>query len=246
MRKTMKIAGMVGAAMSGGLLAQSAHASFIITLTAPVASGGDLVYQVQALDTAVGADTGTNLLAFDSTITTPGTSTSTALVVDFVDIDGDGVADADVIGAPVASGSGTAPSFGTAVGTFERLGASAKFNVASVTPADYDTDPGGTGSQTQSVDPAYSDLHSLEIAGFTTSTAGGANGVADSTTPVSFANVVVPAGTTFTVSGDVGGNTGSEQAFTISNGVSVPEPASIGVFVMSGAALLRRRRRRNV
>jgi len=91
------------------------------------------------------------------------------------------------------------------------------------------------------VDPAYSNLHSLEIAGFTTSTTAGANGVADNVTPVSFANIVVPIGTTFTVSGNVGGNMGSEQTFSIGN-VTVPEPTSIGFVMLSGAALLRRRK----
>jgi hypothetical protein len=90
-------------------------------------------------------------------------------------------------------------------------------------------------------------------------------GINCATTEAPFANIVVPTGTEFELTGDLGGDEGQPQYIDVTNDSflgddlmgdaaslsvigpsesSLPEPTSIGVFAIFGSGLLLRRRRR--
>jgi hypothetical protein len=209
MSVTKKIAAMV-AVTTGLAAAGRAGAAFTITLSGPTVSGGDSIYNVSALNN--GVTTGTTLAGFDSTITTTGSTSATALLIQLSDVDGDGVNDANITGA--ASSAGSTLNTNSSLFTFQRIGAASNFSVNSASPTPYDTDPNGTGSPTQTINALYTqgNVHTLEISGISTN-----GGVTDTSTAAIFAHIVVPTGTLFTVSGYVGGNLGLEQAFSVTN-----------------------------
>jgi hypothetical protein len=121
-----------------------------------------------------------------------------------------------------------------------------------VAPADYQTTIGP-------IDADYANLHSLRIV-----SADFSGGINCATTEAPFANIVVPTGTEFELTGDLGGDEGSPQYIDVTNESflgddlmgdtaslsvigpsesSLPEPTSIGVFAIFGSGLLLRRRR---
>ncbi len=201
---TAALAGVGSLAMTG-----AASADFTVTLSAPTTSGGVNIYNVYALDN--GGTTGTNLDLIVSTITTGGSTTATALAIQLKDVDFDGAADANVIGAGLTA---------TSADTFERIGSVTTFSPTLVTPSPSTTDPGGKGYPTQSINAAYTagNVHSLDVEGISTTSTNGVNGVAADASPGAlFAHVVVPVNTYFTVAGFVGGNIGVKQSFSVND-----------------------------
>ena len=200
--KTAALGVLIAAATAA--IAGQARAAFTVAVSTGTVSGPDTIYNVSALNT--GGTTGTKLDEIDSTITTPGTTSSTALVIQLADLDGDGANDANVTG----SGLNTT----TSPFTFERIGSYASFSAAFISPSPTTTDPGGTGAPTQSINAAYTggNVHSLDIAGISST-----GGVVANATATIFAHIVVPTGTAFTVAGTVGGDMGTTQAFTVTN-----------------------------
>jgi hypothetical protein len=167
-------------------------------------------YVVSALNTGVNG-TGTGLIAMDISVTTPGTGSAGAMRVDMADdIDGDGSPDANVVGTPDQTFGQPTPTFGSNLGTFLGLPSSASGKIVSgsfplvLSPEDYETTIG-------TLDPAFSHLHSLQVISL--------GGVLDNSSPVPFANIVVPTGTTFDLSGYLGGDLGLPQWIDVSNGV---------------------------
>jgi len=226
----------------------SAPSGFKVTVTNPVNSGGYSDYVVSAINNGAGG-TGNSILGLDIVVITPGTGASGAMLVDKSDdIDGDGKADANVVGAPDLTFGNLTPTFGSKLGTFLGLPASATGKTvansfaALVAPMNYETSLGA-------LDAAFSDLHSLQVIS--------AGDVLDNTTAAPFANIVVPTGTIFDLEGYLAGNEGMPQWIDVSNGGSLagtalivtttatlPEPTSVSLLAAGAAGLLRRRRRK--
>ncbi len=185
-----------------------ARAAFTVTVSAPTTSGGFNIYNVSALNT--GGTTGTKLDEISSTIATTGTTSASAIVIQLTDLDGDGQPDANVNGSGLTT---------TSAYSYERIGAYSSFSSAFSSPSPTTTDPGGTGFQTQSINAAYTagNVHSLEVDGISNS--GGA--AANTGSGAIFAHVVVPVNTYFTVSGNVGGDVGVTQNFSVSDASTV-------------------------
>jgi len=174
-----------------------ATTGFVLFLTDDGAnSNGDEIYELWALN--LGGGTGTNLQAMDLTISTPGTTTDTAMVVDMTDMDGDGAPDADVTGQWPYSGS--RPTFG---GGYTFIGMASHSTGTVVNSPEYEYVPTGNyESYSGPVSTAFGDLHSLEIQEIMSS------GEADSTAAIPVANIVVPTGTTVDVQGTLWGSNG--------------------------------------
>jgi hypothetical protein len=168
------------------------------------------VYQIQLLNDGLGG-TGTKLAAFDVTLT-PDWATD-FLRIDFRDTDGDGAPDANITGKDLA--------FGSSSGSFFRIGADVShFVLVAVDPVAYNTDPLGWGEPNQVLDPNYDDLKSLRVTGFYVNVA--SIGIPANIAPVSFGNVVVPAGASFSIVGSVGSEASAHIPFT----ASFPEPTA--------------------
>jgi len=218
-----------------------AAAGFSAWLGVPVAHGDLVVNPKVAAGTSVngGADTdfvltalnnglnnsGTTLLSFDVTIQTAGTGTQGALLIQLnadITSGGDGTNDANIVGFPDQNGVAPTPTFGGAnggAGTFVGVPASTTGTKADtvaaivdveengIKPADYDSANGP-------VDPNFLNgvVHNLRVVGAFAGTFKGPNA---SVTAVPFANIVVPTGTTVTVSGGLSGNTGALDTFSI-------------------------------
>jgi len=152
------------AALSGAGVAK-ADLTFSIVTTAYTT---DTVYVVRAFNNNTNG-TGTQLGGIEANAVI--TSGAGSMVINFTDIDGDSVADANILGAAPYAG-GSALTIGSSVGTFLTFGSG--FVPAAVTangglnalPAIKDWTSGATGgTPTQTVNPAYSNLTQLRIAG---------------------------------------------------------------------------------
>lgn len=207
--KKMALASMVGAGML--VAASAAQAGFVITDTATVA-GANTVYVFSALDdgtlTSPGNDTGTNLLALNSTITT-----SAPMLIQLLDTNLDGSPDANIVGI--------GQDFGSTAGTFQFIADQSSFNtgLAAATPTPFTSKK--VGKTITPIDPSYTNqtVTSLNEQGFASGfqDVNGKNGIeADATAgPQPFANVVVPTGTAVSISGTLGGDTGTPFAFAV-------------------------------
>jgi hypothetical protein len=242
---------MLAAAGLSACLGASARADFVFSVVGPTptAKAGYSDYVLKALNNGLDG-TGTELLAFDATINSTGD-----MFIDLnADIDGDGSKDANVVGLPDATFGTATPTFGgTAVnglGTFigipqtatgstastgvlialVQLGA----NIGTANRNNYETTQG-------TVDPAFLNgtVTALRIVGaFDVPGAPAAN-----VTAVPFANIVVPSGTSWTVTGALAGDEGAVQNFSVSSPTIMPEPTSLGVLALAGLALSARRRK---
>jgi len=202
----------------------SAHGDFIVSLSTPkLGTGASLGLEdivASAINNNGPLGTGSTLEVEDVTINTTGSGTTGALFIDLnADIDGDGINDADVIGATDQNGLTAQPKFGAFTGTFIGIGkvngstSSVNINIfdAAVNPAPFET----TQDAAATINPSYTNgtVHSLEVASAVTTSPPLASASA-----VPFANIVVPVGTSGTISGSLGGDQGSVEAFSINFG----------------------------
>jgi hypothetical protein len=257
--KKMKIAApaLVAAAFGGFIGCPLAHADFSISISTPMVIGGNSEYVVSATNNGANG-TGSTITAEDLTVTTPGSGTSGALVIDIGDINGDGVSDADVDGSPITANyysvdkdtTSTVPAFGarTASKAFTMIGVGGAFtgSIATSTPTGSSSSPAVNvyvNSQTSpnngglagtpavyltsgnTIDPSFTNgtVHSLEVVAKSSSPP------VASSTPVAVANVVVPTGTSFTVSGSLGGEIGLSQNVSASLGVTPTAGAKLSL-----------------
>lgn len=234
---------LVGAGIGLFAIASSAQAGFVITATKTVSGAFD-VWQVSAQNDGQGG-TGTQLIGLNinlQTVTALGAPTSdsgTAFRVDFAtDNSGDGINDANIFGgAPTGAGR----AFGNALGTFVRLGNNTSnwsAPAAGQSPSPFESDPDGDGITDTAIAAAYSNLHQLHIEGITLL---GAD--ASAAPGLKFANVVVPTGVAFTVSGSILGNLGEFTSIGTNQFPTVPEPSSMAVIGLAIGGLIARRRK---
>jgi hypothetical protein len=216
-------------AVTGGLFSSSAKADFTLVLSGPVTGSGDSVYTLSVENNGpTGAqNTGTQLDGFQMTVATAGTSTATALVVKFEPVSGTVTNDANILGEPANGQSASAyMQYGSTaaanLGTFMNQGGyTSAFSLATVVSAQSASGPFTTDSSmannndwesvpskhvTQTVNPNFSNLHSLEIAGTQSN-------YPDNTFFAPIVNIVVPTGVGFTINGQVGGNSGTAQNY---------------------------------
>jgi hypothetical protein len=210
------------------MLASAAKAAMVLNVSMTTSGGFD-VYQLRAFNDQQG--TGTNLNGFDLHVTSPtGTTTGTAIKMQFVDFDGDGSDDVNILGNSTTGGTIAA---GATTGSWMRI---AGISIASLTPPNYQTDPTTSGAPTQSISPQWSNLHDFGMAAISTT-----GGVAATTgTGALFGNIVVPTGVGIIVDGSIGGNLGSASAVHFD---STPEPGSLVLLGIAGLGLVSRRRR---
>jgi len=268
LNKKAKVA--IPAAIGAGVLALScgpaAMASFTVTLSTPSvgtstnAAGTTIpvqIYEVAAQNN--GPDTGSRLIGYDATVTTPGTGTSGALVIDLkADTDGDGLPDANVLAQSDVDLGTPTPNFGSNnnLGTFMNMATTAGGTnvkstwagaVTGVWINQFTDANNGLGTKTGSpgetsdfqtsngpLDSAYTSgtVHSLEADGaFTSAT----SGTVANSAGVDIMNIVVPTGTTFSVIGQVGGEVGSKQDFSLTNSVVSAQGAVLSLSTTQGA-----------
>lgn len=220
--------------VGGFLVPSSVRADFVLDVTPGVTSDGDTDYVISAINNGLHG-TGSTLESFDLTISTPGSGTAGALVIDLTQGDEDGAL-ADVDGQTDLND--VTPTFGKTIGTFLGIGSGTLVAPATSTGT---TEPHSltmltsvkvNGQSAQAVyqtngdesdlNPAFADdtVHSLEVAGML-------SGGKLAASPIPFANVVVPTGTNFTLKGSLEGETGN--ATTLGAGAS-STPAS-GPFI---------------
>lgn len=197
----------------------TAHAALTVSYAKSTVGNFD-VYEVKMLNDGIGG-TGLQLAAFDVSVTPHLFSGPNAFKIDFRDLDDDGAADANVMGKALP--------FGSSSGTFFRIGGSdlKDFVLLDLSPRAYTTDIEGTGVPNQVIDPDYYDLHSLHMAGIYIRSAPA------NITPVSFGNVVVPTGVSFSITGIVA----SEASASIPFSAEFPEPNAL-LFVLIGVSCL--------
>jgi len=235
-KRKMRLAlpALAAAGFSAWLGVPVAHGDLVVApkvLTGTsVNSGADTDFVLAALNNGLNG-TGSDLLAFDVTIETAGTGKNGALLIQLnADISaggGDGTADANIVGFPDANDTGAAaaaptPTFGGAnggAGTFVGIPATTTGTKADsaasivdvedngIKPADYDSLSGPLDAPFVS-----GTVHTLRVVGAFTGSFKGPNA---SVTPVAFANIVVPTGTTVTVFGALSGNIGASETYSL-------------------------------
>lgn len=230
MRKISKKLALPVIAAAGAVMGgwSTAHAGFTNVLSAPTVSGGFQIYTVSTQNT--GGGTGTKLAGFDVTVTTSGGA--------FLKMDNsqdlgdglgafDGILDVNITGNTGSAYGPAVRAFGSNFGTFARMGGGALAGDAENGVNDSLSSPTWS-SDLHAGGPTavYSSLTKLEIAQASIS------GGAAATVAVKFINIVVPTGTTFTVNGQVGGDQGSAQTFSLSS----PSAGPTGPIVLLQAA----------
>src|ERR1700722_6152174 len=112
MNKTHKrLRAFAAAGLGVAVAAPAVHGDFIITPIVGPVSGGDVDYVLTVLNNGLHG-TGTAIKAFDLTVTTPGSGTNGALVIDLLnDINDDGAAGANGGGQPEVGFTTPAPTF---------------------------------------------------------------------------------------------------------------------------------------
>jgi hypothetical protein len=215
--KKLKVAAcaLASAGLAGWMGTPAAQGSFIISDTSSV-SGSDTIYEFFA--TNAGGGTGTTLEVMNITVALQ----SNHLVIDnAADIDGDTKVDADVTGAPDETNHTTQPAFGAVTGSFMGLVASSSSTTNADTSAETINTVNANGSAADYLSSAGT-VSSLFTNGTvstlqmkvtaTGSLNGGLGPVATSAIP--FANIVVPTGTGFKLSGTMTGNSGTAYTLT--------------------------------
>jgi len=235
---------LMAAAFGGWAGVPLAHANFVLSIDPnPQVFGGNTEYVVSAINNGIapvgGLPTGSTIAAVDLTITTPGSGTSGALVIDLADFNGDGKTDANVDGTSVSpsysysDSTSYSPVFGaktvkkayTMIGIASAPEPSTTTSAPAVdvyvngqtasnnsgfegTPAVYLTSPSNP-----TIDPAFTSntVHALEVVAKSSATP------VASSTPIPVANIVVPTGTSFSVTGSLGGEIGLAGTVSISN-----------------------------
>jgi hypothetical protein len=140
----MAIPAAIGAGIVALISVPAANAGFNVSLSAPTsgtavnAQGTSIpvqIYTVSAVNT--GGGTGSRLIGYDATVTTSGSGTTGALVIDLSDdTDGDGLLDANVLGQADMNPNGNlqpTPSFGSSLGTFMSIATAAGGTTANAT-----------------------------------------------------------------------------------------------------------------
>jgi hypothetical protein len=245
----MILPALAAAGFSAWMGVPSAHGDFIVTLSQPtLGTGANLGLEdfvVSAMNNNGPLGTGSTIEAADITVTTAGVGKVGAIFVDLnADIDNDGFNDADITGAQDAANGTPQPAFGSFTGSFIGIGGTVtKKGVTSVSPtvnlnifvaagnpAPYESSQDSAGT----IDPNYTNgtVHSLEVASAVTTSPPLAT-----TLSIPFANIVVPVGTSGTVTGSIGGDQGSVEAFSISFGASIAPPPPGVRAQLAGTAL---------
>ena len=212
-------------------LCASARAGFQVSSVRYTSGDNDIVV-FSALNDGTGGQSGsTELQSMDVTMTSIGA----ALIFAFQDIDGDNIADANVLGYGVTfptSAFSQMPG-----GTFMRIGSFSAFSVPSIDSGGVSPAPYSNGG---SVDPLanYADLNTFSVEGTDLG-----SGVEADVTPVPFAVAVVPTGTEVDISGYLSSEiTEDGSTVEISAADSTPEPGSASMLLLAGVGFLLRRR----
>jgi hypothetical protein len=250
-------------AVSIGPFIPAALGGFSVSFTSnsPLVVGPDSVWVVQAVNqgAAGGADTGSQLLAIELAITTPGNSTAGALVIQTdADINGDGLPDANILAAPVDTAGRSEPTYGSAIGTFIGYGGSAagtspdangilvnpgnglglayvnsqtSVNHTTLAPDGPIAVP-GTPVIYESGEGLFSTSPAIDPA-FTSGTVHSLEAIIfkfiDDSTDHSIANIVVPTGTPATVTVQLVGDIGPVQADTLTTPTDSADPVATAV-----------------
>jgi hypothetical protein len=242
--------GLAAAAFAAWIGAPTAQGDFNIKVVQGQTTGGDTAYILETENTGIHG-TGTTLVAWDITATMDNPALGFVVQTD-TDIDGDGDGsglnnDANLTGQAnddTYDYTATAPRFGSTTGTFEGLpnAAETKSTTAYSQALVFINGNNGpntsqpvwhsynTTSSTHSViDPAFTTpnaLHSLEMV-----VADASGGDLD-TSFIPIANFVVPTGALFSISGQLGGNSGNSYSMptTVVNGPTqtiTPPPSTL-------------------
>jgi len=229
---------LAAAALAGWIGVPAVHGDFTLTVVKGSSSNAtDTDWELEATNTGTNG-TGTALVGYDVAVTM--TNTNKYFVIDTsADIDGDGATvmndsgnylDANISDTPDDYYGTKTPSFNTLTGTFMTLPstksvkASSSYAIVddvfinSQTQAFTPTGNSATwhtfnsqSSTSSAIDPQFfTGIYSLEMV--VASTSGGSN-ASGTFGPLPFANIVVPTGQTFTVQGQLGGNSGNAFTF---------------------------------
>jgi hypothetical protein len=195
------------------------------------------IFRLYALVSPTGTEAGaTGLQSVDAIVTTVGNQKFKFTDYDF----SDAVPDSDVLGKT----SSLPTTNTTTVGTFLKVGSVGSFNVVTVLPPGYISDPDGNGTTDTDPQTNYAAVKSFRVAGFNTNpdTAGvGGNGGKGAL----FGVVVVPHGAGLQTEGQVVAQVAAEKGspYTLTFDLLVPEPTSLGLISIGAIGLLARRRR---
>ena len=223
------------AAGAGLALTGAAKASFIVTDTITFGTGmfaGDYVFTFKVKNDGIGDTAGTSkLLALDVKMEAEDPRDQSVdpngkfFIRTFDSTGGNEVNPSD---ADLADQGPESPS-----GSYVRAGSAAGFTVVSTTP-NYQSpvSEAAVHNPTDYTDGQW--LHSFEVVGLPGLTTGGLN----ASSPITFAQAVVPEGQPVILSGQFGAESGSPHAFEVIT--FVPEPASVGLIGVGALGLLRR------